>query len=254
ASIARRVALQGVRSVDALIDMIPGDYVDVLRGPLKGIAATATKLVSARSTLEKWKLHQAAGTIPSHLFRQAPVIQLTSDYGSSDDASAHRKKLTDAHTLYMQSLLANAVAAKADDVLFLAASLEPAVLFESMQDKIAKHTAKLLATRKVPRITFDGMTGAFESVVYEEDALVKQQGQNVLADSIAYAFRVVSIVESHAAVESVKQERKKDLSKVAATEMADATRPGPSIQSMVDRAVAARLKQMDTKGGKKNKV
>ncbi|PBK68150.1 hypothetical protein ARMSODRAFT_1020171 [Armillaria solidipes] len=35
--------------------------------------------------------------------------------------------------------------------------------------------------------------------------------------------------------------------------MADATRPGPSIQSMVDRAVAARLKQLDTKGGKKNK-
>ncbi|SJL17881.1 uncharacterized protein ARMOST_21448 [Armillaria ostoyae] len=72
-----------------------------------------------------------------------------------------------------------------------------------------------------------------------------------MADSIAYAFRIISIVESHAAVESVKQERKRDLKKAADVEMADSSRPGPSIQSMVDRAVAAKLKTVEAKKGKK---
>lgn len=41
-----------------------------------------------------------------------------------------------------------------------------------------------------------------------------------------------------------KDEKKKQLARNADVEMADATKPGPSIQSMIDKAVNARVKQM----------
>src|SRR6185503_6957130 len=44
----RHVGLQGSNSVEELIAMIPSDYRDVLRDPLLGIAATVSRLWSAR--------------------------------------------------------------------------------------------------------------------------------------------------------------------------------------------------------------
>ncbi|KAK0224377.1 hypothetical protein IW262DRAFT_1459429 [Armillaria fumosa] len=252
ASVARCVALQDARSVDQLIDMVPGDYVDCLREPLRGIAATATKLLSARATLVKWRGHAAAGTMPSHLFRQAPEIQLTADFGSSEGAAEHRQGLVTAHKAYLDQLLQNAINAKSDDCTFLEEALEPAALFNRLHPIVSAQAAHLLAHRKVPVIKYDAM-GEFDSVTFEEDAVVKTQGKNVQADALAYAFRVISIVEATQRNASAKQDRKKALKQAADVEMADATRPGPSTQSMIDRAVAAALKNADKKGKGKNK-
>jgi hypothetical protein len=58
---------------------------------------------------------------------------------------------------------------------------------------------------------------------------------------------VISIAGARDAVMATKISKKKDLAKSADVEMADATKPGPSIQSMIDKAVSARLKASTSK-------
>jgi len=62
-------------------------------------------------------------------------------------------------------------------------------------------------------------------------------------------------VEAQDFVTASKAMAKKQLHESADVEMADATRPGPSIQSMIDKAVSARLKKIAplTKGARKSK-
>lgn len=63
-------------------------------------------------------------------------------------------------------------------------------------------------------------------------------------DCVAYAYRAISITENHELSVRHKTEAKKAIAKDADTEMADATRPGPSTQSMIDKAVAAAVKKL----------
>ncbi|KAG7439045.1 uncharacterized protein BT62DRAFT_1025730, partial [Guyanagaster necrorhizus] len=251
AAVARRAALQGARTVDGLIDLIPGDFVEVLREPLRGIAGTTNKLCSARLTLVKWEAHKKAGTMPAHLFRQAPEVQLTADFGSSPDALMHRKNLEDAHKAYLAGLLDSALAAKRDDIRFLEAALTPEKLYERLSPIVIEHGQVVLRNRRVANIKFSA-DNKVEGLTWVEDAQKVAECKNLLADVVVYAFRVISIVELASHATSAKQDRKKALAKAADVEMADATRAGPSIQSMVDRAVAARLKQVDRKPGRKS--
>ena len=71
--------------------------------------------------------------------------------------------------------------------------------------------------------------------------------QQVLEDVMVYAYRVISITEVRDAVMATKITKKKDLTHAADVEMADATKPSPSIQSMIDKAVSARLKVSSSK-------
>ncbi|KAG7441771.1 uncharacterized protein BT62DRAFT_867876, partial [Guyanagaster necrorhizus] len=244
AAVARRSALQGARTVDALIDLVPGDFVEVLRTPLRGVASTANKLCSARTTLAKWEAHQKAGTMPSHLFRQAPEIQMTTEFGSSADGSAQRQALLDAHKAYLDGLLSSAIKAKRDDVLFLERALTPQELYSRLSPVVIDRGQRVLKDRMVANIKFSA-DNKVEGLTWVQDTQKVQECKNLLADVVVYAFRVISIVEMTSYTASAKEDRKKALKKAADVEMADATRAGPSIQSMVDRAVAARLKQVD---------
>jgi len=68
--------------------------------------------------------------------------------------------------------------------------------------------------------------------------------QQVKLDCVVYAYRVMSITQTREEAMSKKISKKKDLAKSADVEMADATQPGPSMQSLIDKAVSARLKTL----------
>ncbi|KAG7439279.1 uncharacterized protein BT62DRAFT_832964, partial [Guyanagaster necrorhizus] len=227
AAVARRSALQGARTVDALIDLVPGDFVEVLREPLRGIASTANKLCSARTTLSKWEAHKKAGTMPAHLFRQAPEIQMTSDFGSSAEGSAQRQALLDAHKAYLDGLLESAIKAKRDDIAFLEAALTPEELYKRLSPLVIDRGQRVLHNRRVANIKFtaDNKVAGLEWV---QDSQKVAECKNLLADVVVYAFRVISIVEMAQYTASAKLDRKKAIKKAADVEMADATRAGPS--------------------------
>jgi hypothetical protein len=60
-------------------------------------------------------------------------------------------------------------------------------------------------------------------------------GLQVLEDCVVYAFRVILIAESLTLRAELKFQKNKVLAEQADVEMADATRPGPSIQSLITK-------------------
>ena len=59
----------------------------------------------------------------------------------------------------------------------------------------------------------------------------------------AFALRAITFTQNQEMAKSIKESAKKRIQKDADVEMADATKPGPSIQSMIDKAVSARFKK-----------
>src|SRR5882757_3607362 len=243
----RHAGLQAATSVDALIAMVPQDYQHVLRDSLIGIAATATKLYAARATVARWLQHQAAGTLPPHLRSAMPEVQLTKDFAAEPAGAAHAAALRAAHQKYQETVLAHAVLAKQDDIRFLEASLTPEHLHASMLPAVSKRRSEILAVTKLPILEKNEATGELVLTGWSENQSGERLAQQVAEDCVVYAFRVISIAGARDAVMATKISKKKDLAKSADVEMADATKPGPSIQSMIDKAVSARLKASTSK-------
>ncbi|KAF9038784.1 hypothetical protein BDZ89DRAFT_910400, partial [Hymenopellis radicata] len=78
---------------------------------------------------------------------------------------------------------------------------------------------------------------------WADNVAAQNLSTDVLNDCLHYSFRVCSIVEARESSREGKVAAKKEIHKQVDVEMADGTRPGPSIQSLVDKAVSARLKQ-----------
>lgn len=236
-------ALQGATTVEDILAMVPSDYRHVLREPLLGVAATATKLHAARNTVAKWLQHQTAGTYPPHLRFKVPEVQLTKDYSKDQEAVAHQRRLLDAHKAYMDTTLLNAICAKQDDILFLELSLQPDRLYNKLQPLVSARAGEIMAKSKLPVFETDEH-GVLSLSGWKDNDIAKSLVKDVLSDVVVYAFRVISIVEACELTADVKIKRKKEIAKQADEEMADGTKPGPSIQSMIDKAVSARLKKV----------
>jgi hypothetical protein len=246
ARLSRHAGLQAATTVDSLVAMVPQDYQHVLRDALVGIAATATKLYAARATVARWMQHQAAGTLPPHLRSAMPEVQLTKDFAAEPAGAAHAAALRAAHQKYQETVLANAVLAKQDDIRFLEASLTPERLHASMLPAVSKRRSEILAVTKLP-VLEKNEHGELVLTGWSENQSGERLAQQVAEDCVVYAFRVISIAGARDAVMATKISKKKDLAKSADVEMADATKPGPSIQSMIDKAVSARLKASTSK-------
>jgi hypothetical protein len=238
---ARHASLQAATTVEGLISMVPSDYRHVLCDALRGTAVTASKLNGARTIVARWLQHQAAGTLPPHLKASMPEVQLTKDFAADPAGAIHMAALRSGHQKYQEAVLANAIAAKQDDIKFLEASLTPARLYDAMRPAIVQERTKIMARTQLP--TFEkNIAGEIVLTGWEENSVGANLAAQVLADCVVYAYRIISIADARDTVMATKISKKKDLAKSADVEMADATKPGPSMQSMIDKAVSARLK------------
>jgi len=246
---ARHACLQAASTVEALISMVPSDYRHVLADALRGIAVTAAKLNGARTIVARWVQHQAAGTLPPHLRTQMPEVQLTKDFAADPAGAAHAAALRAGHQKYQEAVLSNAIAAKKDDIVFLEASLSPARLFDGMRPSIMAERTKIMARSQLP--TFEkSIMGELVLTGWQDNVSGANLAAQVLEDCVVYAYRIISIVGARDTVMATKIAKKKDLAKSADVEMADATKPGPSMQSMIDKAVSARLKAVKPSSSK----
>ncbi|KAF8891443.1 hypothetical protein CPB85DRAFT_1441042 [Mucidula mucida] len=261
-ALARHAALQGASSVEELIAMIPSDYRPVLREPLLKVASLTGKLVSTRRVLAGHVRHQTAGTYPAALSHKAPAIQLTAEYSSSAEAAAHRKSQEDAREVYLKTLLENTIRMKKDEVMFLQMSLAPEAAFKQLAPVVSAQTTAIMARTKVPIFGPEQEGGPPVLKSWADNVSAQILGTQVLNDCVHYSFRVQSIVEAREFSRESKVTAKKEIAKQADVEMADGTRPGPSIQSLIDKAVSARLKDLakapvkntkQSKDGKKKK-
>ena len=246
---ARHATLQAASTVDALISMVPSDYRHVLSDALRGISVTASKLNGARTIVARWLQHQAAGTLPPHLRSQMPEVQLTKDFAADAAGMVHAATIRAAHQKYQEAVLANALAAKQDDIKFLEASLSPSRLYDAMRPAIMAERTKILESTKLPSFE-KSVQGEIVLTGWADNTVGANLAAQVLEDCVVYAYRIISIVGARDTVMATKISKKKDLAKSADVEMADATKPGPSMQSMIDKAVSARFKASSSSSSK----
>ncbi|KAH7890219.1 hypothetical protein F5I97DRAFT_1798331, partial [Phlebopus sp. FC_14] len=237
---ARHMAMQAASTVDEVIAMVPQDYRHVLAEPLKGVASTATKLLNARATLSKWEGHKANGTFPPHIVVKLPNVQTTKGFRESREGLACRANFTQKHDAYLGACLNDSISTKKDEVSFLQRALLPEALFQEFKHLIVARHQEVKAVSKIPVFSMDG--GEVMLTGWEENQAANKLGTEVLTDLVVYCHRIISIVEARDQIEASKKAKKVAVAKAADSEMADLTRPGPSIQSLVDKAVSAAIK------------
>ncbi|KAH7916879.1 hypothetical protein BV22DRAFT_1027295, partial [Leucogyrophana mollusca] len=91
----------------------------------------------------------------------------------------------------------------------------------------------------------DPVSGELRHAGYKNNESVAALGHEVQIDCLVYAFRIISIIDARDFSVQAKEKQKKELHAAADVEMADASKAGPSIQSMIDSAISARLKKLD---------
>ena len=243
--LGRHTLYQGASTVEELVAMVPSDYRHVLRDPLLGIAATTTKLLAGRTTLTKWRAHQLASpkTYPSFIRAKAPEIQLTKEFGSSDEALLHKKNLLEAYAKFLDDSLQKCIQAKADDVKFLEASIKLDRLFNELRPLVKQRGDELVKSSMIPTWKEGSEKGELVLGDWVPNPVSIKIYREVEQDCAVFAHRIISIVEAREYAVKAKLEKKKTLASDADVEMGDATAPGPSIQKMVADAVSAQLKK-----------
>ncbi|KAF9458866.1 hypothetical protein BDZ94DRAFT_1312906 [Collybia nuda] len=255
--IARHTVLQGAATVDELISLIPSDYRVVLREPLMGVRDTIIKLVAARNLLAKYEQHKAAGTFPSILRSKAPEYQMSKDFGSTADGAAQKAALERAHQEYLALNLNNIIRAKSDEVTFLDNATKPDALFKELLPIVKSQGEYLVKHTRVPTWEPIGDTGEVQLGPLRPSAATIELAQHMQEDVVVYAYRVVCITEMQEHVKTIRFQKKVALKKDADVEMTDATGSASTdrstIQSMVDKAVAAQMKAQNKKTPKSGK-
>ncbi|KAF8867647.1 hypothetical protein CPB84DRAFT_1698533, partial [Gymnopilus junonius] len=197
-------------------------------------------------TFAKWRAHQSASpkTYPSFILTKAPSVQLTKEFAGTDEGRSAEATLRRKHEEYCDSLLSNALSAKESERELLDRLIDPEALWTKIKGELDARVQVILASRKTLKVVpvENGEPGEVTYAGWEVSSVAVRQAFEIREDAVAFAFRAISIVEGRHIAQRSKTDRKKEIAKAVDVEMADATKPGPSIQSMVDRAVSARLK------------
>jgi hypothetical protein len=256
---ARHLRIMGAETVEDLILCVPPTFRPCLADPLRAISQETQRCIHAHATLSKWRVHEAAGTLPSHLRSSAPQVQQSAGYKDSAEAKAYQQKLRDTHEAYQTKQLTESVKAKADEVKSLSDALEPEVLYKRLEPHIASRAAVLRETQKVPKFR-DLRSGAIVLEGFEENPVIDRICLAVAQDAVVYALRVVAIVRAQDALSKLKTDKKRSLAEAtvaAAGDGADAAmlnvaggsgQANASIQSLVDKAVKAAVRQVNQRG------
>ncbi|KAK7686475.1 hypothetical protein QCA50_010071 [Cerrena zonata] len=245
--------------------------------------------MKARNIIEKFREHERAGTFPKWIAAKAPVLQACKEYEeyqgnyqeggpvhaaavpldeamNAEDpppADAPRpliptrspvKEELDVATLtYNQSLLSHAIKDKQNEVLFLEYELSDSKLMFNWWRKAEELYTAVSPRWKVPVIDHDEVRG------FTENPILKVKYRAIRANGSIFmgaAIQIVSLRERAANIKSKKYvfefQKKKEIQQAADVEMADASRPGPSVQSLIDKGISAGIKRLEQRLSKSN--
>ena len=257
--LARHSTIMGASSVNDLIELIPADYRSVLADPLHALVQLVIKLANSKSTLAKWLEHEAAGTMPAFLRGTAPQIQFTSGFSDTADGRAAKRELETVHVESQRRFLTVSIKGKKDEVTALKAETTPEHAWTTLRAIVAAHSPSILERNKLPVDTVND--AGRPDVKWEISEAAIAIRDHVMEDCVVYAMRAVSLTESSLAHKALKIKKKRDLATSARTAAGDgdvqmddaAGLPQASIQSLVDKAVAAALKKKQPQAGPSSK-
>ena len=240
------------RSVEQVIDAVPSDYRQALREHLLSYSSWCEKMETVKTSLERLTRALEAQTVPPRLRVKAPEFQFTKEFGDSntDASNQARTSFNTATATYQEAINVAAKSGKKAELDFWVNKCSLPKLLEAGTDIVnAVWTARHQSFR-VPVIVYNEegrpTIGDWEvpsQKKIERDCLIK-----AFPTIGTHIGQLVSI--RHRSME-IKIQKKKEVAAKADVEMTNATTAGPSIQSLIDKGLNARLKKLNLVPGKK---
>src|SRR5271169_900274 len=241
------------RTVDQVVDAVYPDYRPAFREHLLTYASWCEKRETVISSKERLAATLGAQTIPPRLKVKAPEFQFTKEFGDSDlDAAiAARHAFTAATATFQEAINAASLAGKVAEVDFWMDKCSTPDLLEELAKVIAKVWNDRRLSFQIPTITYNeaGKPQLGDWVVSPQ----KISERDTLMRAIPLIGSQIGQITAirHRAM-AVKIEKKRKTAEKSDVVMADATKPGPSIQSLIDKGLNARLKKLNLTPGKKS--
>jgi hypothetical protein len=252
----RLLVLQGklaeCRSVEQVIDAVFSDYRPAFKEHLLSYTSWCEKQETVRSSLERLTRSLEAQTVPPRLRVKAPEFQFTKEFGDSGSTAASnaRDAFTTATATFQEAINAASLAGKKAELEFWVNKCDLAILLEELSDTIATVWNDREKSFKVPKIIYDdsGKAKIGEWVVPPQKTIERD---TLIRAIPLLGVRIGEIVAIRHRSMAAKIHKKKEVSAKADVEMTEATKPGPSIQSLIDKGLNARLKKLNFVPGKK---
>ena len=254
----RRSTYEKAATVTDLVHLVPVNYRDVLGTVVREIAEQAEKLVNARANLKKLDASLKADDVPSHLKLKVPELQACKEFAKDGGLITANREIAEVVNAASRTLLETAIATKKLEIGVLEGLLERAKVFERMRNVVLPRWHEVRERSQIPLFKYVGeeaMSDAQQSVTAETardliitdwrvDPGVVQEFEDLIGDFNPLATRILTMAEAKGLVIQTKIEKKKAVVKSADVDMADLTRPGPSIQSLVDKTVQGKVKSL----------
>ena len=241
------------RTVDQIIDLVYFDYRATAREFLLKYAGHCDKRETVKTSEERFRTTLSSSNVPNRLRVKAPEFQLTKEFSESgvEGVTALRNAFTQATQTFQSALTTAASAGKKAELAYWDDMCDVGKAFERFTTDVTR------ATWESKRVTF--MIPTIETVDGNKtrlgDWVINPQKRCELAvlnrACPVMFFQISKIVEIRHRALSMKIEKKREVAAKADIEMADATKPGPSIQSLVDKQLNARLKKLNLVPGAK---
>jgi hypothetical protein len=239
------------RSVDQVIDCVYPDYRPALREHLLLYASWCEKKQAAMASEERLTRSLSAQTIPPRLRVKAPEFQFTKEFGESNSemASATRNAFAAATASFQEAVNKASLAGKGHEIDFWVEKCGAPELLEKLADLINLVWDSRRSHFKIPTINYDnqGKPTLGDWVISPQK---QAERDTLIRASPLFGSQIGEIVAIRHRVMATKIQKKREVAAKADTEMADGTKPGPSIQSLIDKGLNARLKKLNLVPGK----
>ena len=240
------------RSIDQVIDVVYPDYRPAFKEFLLTLASWCEKKETVKTSLERLSRSLNAQTIPPRLKVKAPEFQFTKEFGEAniESAIAAREAFTAATATFQEAISKASLDGKKAEFAFWEVKCDPNTLFEVLSEVVTSVWDERKSDFKIPTLSYDKDTGVAKLGDWIRSP-VKEAERDTLCRAIPLlAVQISKIVEARHRALSTKIEKKKEVAAKADIEMADATKAGPSIQSLIDKGLNARLKKLNLVQGK----
>ena len=262
----RHMAISSASSFDELMALVPPNYASAVRPLLQKVGDLAAQEVSMKATLAKWQdmWNAEPRQFPSDLPGKDRQPQLTKAFAESDEGRRLLKSMTDSYAKSRSEDFQKWIDTKTANLAMVSAQLKPAQMLKKALDvlgpriKDVEESSRVSVFSDTPKSEYQDADGnvlpgfvIFDADVAMENGEIQLIGwrnsgaehlvaKHLRQDYLAFALRLIQIIENKHSAEQYKARQKKDIQRAAEVEAADLM-PGPSIQSMIDRAVNARL-------------
>ena len=240
------------RTIEQVIDTVPLNYRPSFRDHLLSFASWCEKKEGVKTSYERLKRTLEGQVVPPRLKVKAPEFQFTKEFGDSGSAASKVAKdaFSTATATFQEAVNVASLAGKKAELEFWEDKCDTHILLEKLSDIVASVWNDNKDRFKVPTVNYDDQGNA-QLGEWEISSQRFIERDTLLRAIPLIGAQIDHLVDIRHRAMAIKINKKTEIAKKADVEMADATKPGPSIQSLIDKGLNARLKKLNLVPGKK---